>query len=103
MQDMMQDIQYKDQSNYNVEQKLQSYLRDKFSTESIDKERCIPLLVQVAKEYDDRRKQSRSQSEYYRIANEAIDTYLNNWQDKTAGEDDRGNRLNKAVLNGICK
>ena len=100
---MMQDIQYKDQSNYNVEQKLQSYLRDKFSTESIDKERCIPLLVQVAKEYDGRRKQNRSQDEYYRIANEAIDTYLNNWQGKTAGEDNRGNRLNKAVLNGICK
>ena len=100
---MMQDIQYKDQANYNVEQKLQSYLRDKFSVDSINKDTCIPVLVQVAKDYDDRRKQSRDPKEYYRIADEAIDIYLNNWQNKQPGEDDRAHKLNRNVLSTLLK
>lgn len=89
--------------SFSVEQKLQSYLRDKFSPESINRETCVPLLKQVARDYDSSIKVNRDDHVYTELANEAIDTYLKNWEGKTPGEDNRGQRLNKAVLNTLLK
>lgn len=82
--------------NYNVEQKLQSYLRDKFSTDSIEHAAVIPLLITVAKDYDMKDGVRRSQQEYARLAEDAITNYQNNWHDKEQGEDDRGHRFAKS-------
>ena len=89
--------------SFSVEQKLQSYLRSNFSPESIRRETCVPLLKQVARDYDNSIKINRDDSVYTELANDAIDTFVDNWAQKTPGEDDRGQRLNKAVLNTLLK
>lgn len=77
----MLSFNYRDEANYNVEQKLQSYLRDKFDRDSLavtDRQTVIRLLKQIARDYDLKRKQNRSEEEYTRLADSAIDTFIGN-------------------------
>lgn len=82
---------------YNVEQKLQSYLRDKFSVESLNdaikREKAERLLTQVAKDWCIKHTQERSDIEYAQLAKDAVSKYLSNWYGKIQGEDDRGHRF----------
>lgn len=84
---------------YNVEQKLQSYLRDKFSIDALSsasaKECAKKLLAQVAQDYCLSHNDERQQDEYYNLASDAIDTYITNWTDKKQGEDNRGHVFGK--------
>lgn len=83
--------------NYSVEQKLQAYLRDKFSTDTLHHDAVVPLLTMVAKDYDIKDGVLRTQQEYIRLAEDAIAKFEDNWQGKEPGEDDRGHRFAESV------
>lgn len=92
----------KDGGVYNVEQKLQSYLRDKYSVDSLQngykQEATINLLAQVAKDWCMRHNDYRTNAEYVSLAKDAVKTYLSNWRGKQQGEDNRSNNLGKYFI-----
>lgn len=85
---------------YNVEQRLQEYLRHNYTPDVFKVGRMHELteamLVQVARDWDTSNKQSHPASWYRTVASQAIDTYLENWSDKMQGTDDRGHRFGKS-------
>lgn len=87
--------------SFSLENKLQAYLRDKYSPESLESsyacEAAEKLLANVARDYDAASgKQEDMNKPYEQIARQAIVKYLNNWKNKTPGEDDRGKRFGKS-------
>lgn len=85
---------------YNIEQKLQDYLRKNYSPEVFDvgrmREVTENLLIQVARDWDIVHKQSHSERWYAETAKQAIDTFVDNWEGKQEGTDDRGRRFSKS-------
>lgn len=87
----------KDGGVYNVEQKLQSYLRDKYSPAALErgKEDAIRILKTIAQQWCIDHNYDNSYNNYYQIAEDAINTYLSNWKDKKPGEDDRSHAFGR--------
>lgn len=89
----------KDGGVYNVEQKLQSYLRDKYSpaalSSSTAKDDARILLKTVAQQWCIDHDCDYSYNNYYQLADDAITNYLSNWQNKKPGEDDRSHALGR--------
>lgn len=87
------------EGSFSTEQKLMSYLRDKYSPDSLDSsyaaEAAEKLLANVARDYDAEINVHNDDKYYILLARKCITQYLNNWKDKTPGEDDRGHRLGK--------
>ena len=87
---------------YDVEQKLQSYLRDKYSVDSLQNttshEPTVRLLAQVAKDWCMKHNDYRTEDEYYKLAEKAIKTYLNNWNGKQQGVDNRSHNLGRFLF-----
>lgn len=85
---------------YNVEQKLQDYLRKNYSPDALNigriREATENLLIQVARDWDMSHRQSHPERWYAETAKQAIDTFIDNWEGKTEGEDDRGHRFSKS-------
>ena len=85
---------------YNIEQKLQDYLRKNYSPEVFDVGRMRDvtenLLVQVARDWDQSHRQSHPEQWYVETAKQAIDTFIDNWDGKTEGVDNRGRRFGKS-------
>lgn len=88
-----------DGGNYDVEQKLQSYLRDKYTPHALDnntaRRAAEGLLSQIAEDWCIRHNQQIPHERYRQLAKSAIDNYLDNWEGKIPGEDDRGHRFGK--------
>lgn len=83
---------------YNVEQKLQSYLRDKYTPETVRSTatETTNLLAQVAKDWCLWHNEQLPDEQYMALAKEAISNYLNNWEGKKQGTDNRGKRFGKS-------
>lgn len=81
-------------------QALESYLRQEASYEAMSNEHVAAgmekRLAMKAKDYCTKYRMPLSEGMYLNIAREAITRYLNNWEDKTQGEDNRGHRLGKS-------
>lgn len=92
----------KDGGVYNVEQKLQSYLRDKYSVNSLQNatshEPTVRLLAQVAKDWCLKHNDYRSEDEYYKLAENAIKAYLDNWNGKQQGTDNRSHNFGRILF-----
>ena len=84
------------EGSYSVENKLQEYLKDKYSPEALQtpkaKEATKNLLKQVAKDYDLKVGIERDDMEYENLAQRAITKFLSNQQDNTS------QGLNKNIL-----
>lgn len=76
-----------------ITERLMAYLRDQWTPDSIAKigrDKVIRLLVQAAYNFDSSRNiQRRGTGEYMRISSSVLDRYLDNWQGKLQGEDNR--------------
>ena len=87
---------------YNVEQKLQEYLRKNYSPEALAvgrvRELTENLLVQVARDWDLSHKQAHPDKWYAETARQAIDTFIDNWENNTDGSDDRGTRFGNSCV-----
>jgi hypothetical protein len=46
-------------------------------------------------------KQSHSDDWYIKKANDTIDRFINNWEDKEPGDDTRGNKVSEAVVKAL--
>ena len=88
------------EGSFNTEQKLMSYLRDKYSPEALESsyacEACENILAKVARDYDAEINEKHDDEYYKTLARGTITRYLKNWEDKVPGEDNRGKRLGKA-------
>lgn len=88
------------EGSFSTEQKLMSYLRDKYSPESLESsyacEACENILAKVARDYDAEINEKHDDEYYKTLARGTITRYLKNWEDKVPGEDNRGKRLGKA-------
>lgn len=82
-----------------VKNKLQQYLRDNFSVDSLydgrSCEQAERLLEQVVRNYCMRHNQEMSENSYNGLVRDAIKTYISNWQNKKPGEDNRSHALGK--------
>lgn len=87
--------------NEEIIQALQSYLRQEASYEAIQQsgvaEGMEKRLAIKAKDFAlQHGDSSLTDDNCTALACEAISRYINNWQDKKQGEDDRGHRLGKS-------
>lgn len=82
---------------YDVDQKLQSYLRDKYSAETLNdpniRADAIRLLSSVAQDWCYRHK--RPCDNPIKIADDNIDNFIKNWQNKKQGVDDRSHAFGR--------
>lgn len=85
---------------YNIEQRLQEWLRHNYTPEVFRIGRMSELtesmLTQIAIDWDWSHKQSHPMTWYKAVAKEAIDRFINNREGKTQGDDDRGHRFGKS-------
>lgn len=90
----------KDGGVYNLEQKLQSYLRDKYSVESLrnNEEAAVNLLSQIAKDWCIAHDDEMPDEKYIQYAREAVARYLDNWRGKTQGTDNRSHNLGRMLF-----
>lgn len=89
--------QGKHEGSFSVENKLQQYLRDHYTPDTLNETSQL-LLMQVAKDYDLKVNKQRSDEEYAKLAKDAINTFTSNFNKRKGATDDRGQRLGKAVV-----
>ena len=89
------------EGSFDTTQRLMSLLRAEYSPHSLESsfacEACENRLAQVARDYDAEINEHHDDMYYKTLAHETLYRYLDNWKDKTQGEDDRGKRLGKSV------
>lgn len=87
------------EGSFNTEQKLMSYLRDKYSPDALESsfacEACEKQLAKIAMDYAAEINEKHDDAYYTQLARKVLTRYLNNWEDKTPGEDNRGKRFGK--------
>lgn len=88
------------EGSFAVNDKLQQYLRDKFNPDTARQESTVNLLKQIAKDYDLKVGIGRSDAEYTNLANEAINTFCDNYS-KHPANCREGNQLAKPVVNTL--
>lgn len=82
----------KDNSVYDVPQKMQAYLRDKFSYDSVkgNVQGVEDMLKVVGADWLLARGRKPDANELGKQAKEAVELFLSNWKGKEHGEDARG-------------
>lgn len=89
------------EGSFDTAQRLMSLLRSEYSPRALESsfacEACENRLVQVARDYDAEINEHHDDEYYKTLARGTLHQYLDNWKDKTQGEDDRGKRLGKSV------
>ena len=83
------------EGSFSVENKLQQYLRDKFTPDTLN-ESTLHLLVQIATDYDLKVGIQRSDDAYYKLATDAVKTFKENY--KKHPTNNKGQQLGKAVV-----
>lgn len=95
----------KDDPRNSLTNYLQAVLRKDYSSESLQtpeqKSTCARFLIQKAIDHDIELGQSKSQEEYSKICNEAIERFLSNWTGKQHGQDTRGTTSLGHIANAI--
>ena len=81
-------------------QALEAYLRDEASWDAMQNEHVAAgmekRLALKAKDWDLKYRAGFTEGDYTALAREAIRRYLDNWENKEQGEDNRGKRLGKS-------
>lgn len=89
------------EGSFDTTQRLMSLLRSEYSPHSLESsfacEACENRLAQVARDYDAEINEYHDDEYYKKLARGTLHRYLDNWKNKTQGEDDRGKRLGKSV------
>lgn len=89
------------EGSFDTTQRLMSLLRSEYSPRSLESsfacEACENRLAQVARDYDAEINEHHDNEYYKKLARGTLHRYLDNWENKTQGEDDRGKRLGKSV------
>ena len=96
--DMIAENRESMESNSRLTNALQEYLRQEYSPDAIESARpaAEKRVALKAKDWCIKHNCTTSEADYIKLARNAINRFLVNWEDKIPGEDDRGHRLGKS-------